>query len=235
MAATNSRGVALGQAAVNAGDENAAARDLITRLGRQALARTVITADAKHTSTAFIIETEAAGVFWLFAKRPATRQRLTTLPWHHAQADADDRNWGHRRAETRSLKILALDNGLRPDLMHAWQAIRLRRRRRPTGKPASIEVVYYLTTLPPADTTPATWRNSSADTGASRAESLWSGTSPSTRTTTARTGNAPGKLPLLRNTAITLHRQNGSTNIQPALRAGNRRSERLLHLLPEIA
>ena len=51
----------------------------------------------------------------------------------------------------------------------------------------------------------------------------------------ARTGNAPGNLAVLRNTAITLHRQNGATSIQPALRATNRKPERLLHLLPETA
>lgn len=62
VAAMNSRGEVVGQTAVDAGDENAAARALITRLGRQTLEGAVITADAKHTSTALITEAEAAGV-----------------------------------------------------------------------------------------------------------------------------------------------------------------------------
>lgn len=85
VAAMNSRGEVLGQTTVDAGDENTAARDLITRMGRKALAGTVITADAKHTSTAFIAEAEKIGAFWLLpikGNRPATHRRLKTLPWH---------------------------------------------------------------------------------------------------------------------------------------------------------
>lgn len=49
VAAMSSHGEILGPATVHGGNENAAARELLTRLGRQALTDTVITADAKHT------------------------------------------------------------------------------------------------------------------------------------------------------------------------------------------
>ncbi len=237
VAAMNSRGEVLGQTAVDAGDENAAARALLTRLGRQALQGTVITADAKHTSTALITEAEAAGAFWLLpvkGNRPATCQRLRTLPWNHSRTDTRDRTRGHGRAETRSLKVLALGDDLRPELFGARQAIRIRRWRRPTGKPASIEVVYYLTTLPATAADP--------DELARLIRGHWNieGRLHLVRDIAfnedhhrARTGNAPQNLAVLRNTAITLHRQNGATGIQPALRAGNRKPERLLDLLPE--
>ena len=118
---------------------------------------------------------------------------------------------------------------LRPELFGARQAIRIRRWRRPTGKPASIEVVYYLTTLPATVADP--------DDLARLIRGHWSieGRLHLVRDSAfnedhhrARTGNAPQNLAVLRNTAITLHRQNGATGIQPALRAGNRKPERLL-------
>lgn len=118
----NFRGEVLGQTAVDAGDENAAARALLTRPGREALQSAVIAADAKHTSTAFITETDNAGTFWLLpvtGNRLATLQRLTTLPWNHSRTDTRD----HGRAETRSLKVLALGDDLRPELFGARQAI----------------------------------------------------------------------------------------------------------------
>lgn len=119
-------------------------------------------------------------------------------------------------------------------MLGARQAICIRRWRRPKGKPASIETVHYLTNLPPdaAD----------ADDLAKLIRGHWGiegrlhlvrDVAFSEDRHRARTGNAPQNLAILRNTAITLHRQNGVTGIQPALRAGNRRPERLLDLLPE--
>ncbi|MCX2729116.1 ISAs1 family transposase [Saccharopolyspora sp. NFXS83] len=237
VAAMNSRGEVLGQTTVDAGDENTAARDSITRMGRKALAGTVITADAKHTSIAFITEAEKIGAFWqlpIEGNRPATYQRLKTLPWNQVRTDTHGRSRGHGRAKTRSLKVLVLDNDLRPELLGARQAIRIRRWRRPKGKPASVETVHYLTNLPPdaAD----------ADDLAKLIRGHWGieGRLHPVRDVAfnedrhrARTGNAPQNLADRRNAATTLHRQNGATRIQPALRAANRRPERLLHLLPE--
>lgn len=117
----------LGQAAVHAGDENTAARGLLTRLGRKALSGTVITADAQHTSTAFTAETEEIGAYWLLpakGNRPGPHRWLTRLPWNHARADTHDRSRGHGRAETRTVKVLALDDNLRSELLGARQAVR---------------------------------------------------------------------------------------------------------------
>ncbi|MGI8310890.1 hypothetical protein [Saccharopolyspora hattusasensis] len=78
------RGEVLGQTEVEAGDENAAARDLLARLGRKALEKVVITADAKHAGATFVSEVEKVGAFWLLpveGNRPGLYQQLKTLPW----------------------------------------------------------------------------------------------------------------------------------------------------------
>lgn len=235
----NSRADVLGQAMVEGGDENAAARGLITRLERKVVEGAVITADAKHVSTAFITEAEAAKTFWLLpvkGNRPSTHQRLKTLPWSHARTDTHDHSRGHGRAETRSLKVFVVDNELRPELLGARQAIRIRRWRQPKGKPASIATVHYLTNLPPEAANP--------DDLAKLIRGHWGieGRLHLIRDVAfnedhhrARTGNAAHNLAALRNTAITLHRQSGATGIQTALRASSRKPERLLNLLPETA
>jgi predicted transposase YbfD/YdcC len=237
VAAMNSRGEVAGQAAVDGGDENAAARDLITRLGRKALRGTVITADAKHTSSSFIAAAGKVGAFWLLpvkGNRPATHQQLKALPWNHTRLDTHDRTRGHGRAETRSLKALALDDNLRSELLGACQAIRIRRWRRPKGKPASIETVHYLTDLPPTDATPDDLaRLIRGHWGIEGRLHLVRDLAFNEDHHRARTGNAPQNLAVLRNTAITLHRRNAATSIQPALRATGRKPERLLDLLPE--
>jgi predicted transposase YbfD/YdcC len=237
VAAMNSRGEVVGQAVVDAGDENAAARDLITRLGRKTLEGTVVTADAKHTGPAFVAEAEEAGALWLLpvkGNQPTLHQRLKTLPWNDTRLGEQNRGRGHGRAETRSLKVLALDEGLRPELLNARQALRIRRWRRPKDKPASIKTACYLTNLPPIAATPADL--------AERIQGHWAienrlhlirDVAFDEDRHRARTGNAPQNFAILRNTAITLHRQHGASHIRPALRAGNRRPERLLNLLPE--
>lgn len=235
----NSRGEVVGQVAADGGDENAAARDLLSRLGRKALEGKVITADAKHASSAFIAEAEAAGACWLLpvkGNRPGTHQRLKTLPWNNARLDTNDRTRGHGRAETRSLKVRTLDDNLRSELLGARQAVG-DPPLAPTGRqPASIETVHYLTNLPPADTTPDDLaRLIRGHWGIEARLHLVRDVAFNEDHHRARMGNAPQNLAVLRNTAITLHRQNGATGIQPALRAGNRRPERLLNLLPETA
>ncbi|QIZ38086.1 ISAs1 family transposase [Saccharopolyspora sp. ASAGF58] len=174
---------------------------------------------------------------WLLpvkGNRPRLHRRLTTLPWNNARLDTHDRSRGHGRAETRSLKVLILDDDLRSESLNARQAVQVRRWRRPNGKPASIETVHYLTNLPPATAGPDDLaRLIRGHWGIEGRLHLVRDVAFNEDHHRARTGNAPQNLAVLRNTAITLHRQNGATGIQPALRAGNRKPERLLDLLPE--
>lgn len=119
---------------MDAGDENAAARGLITRLGRKTLEGPVITADAKHTGPAFLAEADKAGAFWLLpvkGNQPTLHRRLKTLPWNDTRLGEQNRGRGHGGAETRTLKVLTLDEGLRPELLNARQALQNRRWRRP--------------------------------------------------------------------------------------------------------
>lgn len=140
---------------------------------------------------------------------------------------------GSGRTETRSLKVLALDNELRSKLLRAPQAIQIRRWRRPKGKPAAVETVHYLTNLPPADAGPEKLGKLIPGHSGIEGRLHLVRDAAYNEDHRARTGNAPQNLAVLRNTAITPHRQNGATGIQPALGAGNRKPERLLDLLPE--
>lgn len=132
------------------------------------------------------------------------------------------------------MKVLALDDNLRSELLGARQAVRVRRWRRPVGAPASIETVHYLTNLPPDTANPddlaklirGHWR---IETRLHLIRDVAYGEDHHR----AHTGNAPQNLAILRNTAITLHRRAGATGIQPALRATYRKPERLLDLLPK--
>ncbi|MEU5845313.1 ISAs1 family transposase [Saccharopolyspora shandongensis] len=161
-------------------------------------------------------------------------QQLKTLPWTRVRLGEGNRGRGHGRAETRSLKVLALDENLRTDLLGARQAIRIRRWRRPNGKAASIETVHYLTNLPPTSASPTELAELvQGHWGIENRLHLVRDVAFDEDRHRARTGNAPQNLAVLRNTAITLHRQAGATSIRPALRAGNRKPERLLGLLPE--
>lgn len=236
VAAMNERGEVLGQTTVDSGNENAATRTLLTQLGAGVLSGAVVTADAKHTGTAFTHLAEAAGACWLLpikGNQSGLHARLRGLPWSQAATSTHDRSRGHGRAETRGLKILTLDADLRTGLLGARQAIRIRRWRQHTGQAARIETVHYLTDLDPKTATP--------DEIAQLIRGHWGieNRLHHVRDTTwnedghqARTGHAPPNLAALRNAAITLLRRAGTTQIRPTLRALTRRPERLLDLLP---
>ncbi|WP_406500394.1 ISAs1 family transposase [Streptomyces sp. NBC_00846] len=84
VAATGANGSVLGQAQVVGGSENAAALDLIARLGPERLSGAVLTADAKHTSARFVAAAGAVEAFWLLPVKhnsPALHRKLAERPW----------------------------------------------------------------------------------------------------------------------------------------------------------
>ncbi|MGW1682658.1 ISAs1 family transposase [Saccharopolyspora sp. NPDC002376] len=120
---------------------------------------------------------------------------------------------GHGRAETRSLKVLTLDDNLRSELLGARQAVRIRRWRRPKDKPASIETVHYLTNLPPADTTPDDLaRLIRGHWGIEARLHVVRDVAFNEDHHRARIGNAPQNLAVLRNTAITARTEPPASN-----------------------
>lgn len=234
VAAYDHTGTVLGQVQVDGGDENAAVRDLIARLGGTVLTGAVVTVDAKHSGASLAAVTRAAGAHWLVpvkGNQPTMHNRLGDLPWPLVRQGDLRRQAARGRAETRTLKVLALaktdDYGI-----GARQAIRVQRWTRRAGR-SHRETVYYLTSLPPAAADPAALADHirghwSIENGLHHVRDL----AFDEDRHTARTGHSPANLACLRNTAITLHRRAGARQIRPALRATNRRPQRLTDLLP---
>lgn len=92
------------------------------------------------------------------------------------------------------MKFLTLEDNLRSELLRARQAVRIRRWRRPKGKPASIEAVHYLTNLPPSDTTRMTWPDWFRGTRAGARPHLVRDVAFNEDHHRARIGNAPQNL-----------------------------------------
>ena len=93
------------------------------------LAGVVVTADALHTQTAtatHLVE-ELHAHYVLTVKRNQKRlfTQVKALPWSQAPTLATTRDRGHGRAETRTLKAIALAG--RTGFPHAVQAVRVRR------------------------------------------------------------------------------------------------------------
>lgn len=233
VAAYDHDGTVLGQIQVDGGDENAAVRGLIGRLGRERLAGTVVTVDAKHTTAAFTGTVEAAGGHWLVpvkGNQPRMRAALHGLDWPEVRTGDQDRDHTHGRAATRTIKVLTTDPG--DFVIGARQAIRVQRWARREGR-THRETIYYLTSLQPTAADPVDlaglirghW---GIENGLHHVRDL----AFDEDRHTARTGHGPANLACLRNTAITLHRRAGKRWIRPALRATARRTTRLAQLIP---
>jgi hypothetical protein len=86
--------------------------------------------------------------------QPGLHAQLAALPWPDIPPADDARNHGHGRAEWRTLKVTSMTIGLL--FPHAAQAIQIIRRRKPPGaKKWSTETVYAITSLSPAQASPA--------------------------------------------------------------------------------
>lgn len=194
----------------------------------------VVTADAMHcqrdTATA-IRKRGGHYILTVKANQPSLRARVKALPWKEIPPLAVTRERGHGRQDTRTLKATELTSGI--GFPGAVQVLRLTRTRttRKTGK-RTRETVYAITSLAAADAAPeriATWlrghwaienqlhwiRDVDYDEDRSR----------------VRTGSAPQLMATLRNTAISLLRLAGHTNIAAALRHHTRDFNRPIELL----
>jgi hypothetical protein len=149
-----------------------------------------------------------------YVDSPAASGRL---PWREITLDHHDRTRAHHRLEIRRLKTVAFAHLDYPDARQALQVVRWRKDF--TSGKLTIERVYLITSLPPGTATGpqlAAWFR-----GHWKIENL----SHHVRDRTFHEDDSKihvGRLPRimagLRNPAISVHRQDGRTNIAAALR-----------------
>ncbi|MEV7144789.1 ISAs1 family transposase [Streptomyces tauricus] len=132
----------------------------------------VITADALHTHrahAAWLVEQKKAH-YLLVVKRnqPTLHDALRVLPWQQVTARHYEREAGHGRRETRSVRTLTVTS-LDLDFPHVLQAAKIHRHRtdRTTGK-TTRETVYAITDLPARDASPQAIGKLARSSGASR-------------------------------------------------------------------
>ncbi len=225
-------GVVLGQVAVTAkSNEIPAVRDLLAGFDPDDLRGCVITLDAMHTQTDTAETILAAGADYVFtvkSNQPKLLARLKALPWSKVPAHRSTTT-GHGRRATRTIKVIDA-----PDwtgFTGAAQVAQLRRTVTKAGK-KSVEVVYLITSAGHAAAPPATLAGWVQGHWAVENRLHWvrDVTYDEDRSQT-RTGTAPHVMATLRNTAITLLRLAGWTNIAAGLRHHARNPERALTCL----
>ena len=191
----------------------------------------MITVDAMHTQTDTAITiTDAGGdyVFTVKANQPNLYAACKNLPWRDVRSHATVQT-GHGRRAHRAIKVLTAPDWV--TFAAAAQVAQIRRTTTRAGK-KTVEIVYIITSAdhraaPPAVLAawvqghwgienPLHWvRDVTYDEDRSR----------------VRTGNAPQVMATLRNTAISLHRLTGATNIAASLQHHAAQTERPITLL----
>ncbi|WP_295702378.1 ISAs1 family transposase [Lapillicoccus sp.] len=209
-------GTVVGQVAVAAkSNEIPAVRDLLACFD---LAGVVVTVDAMHTqveTAQAIIDAGGDYLFTVKKNQPTLHRACKDLPWN-AVPDHRVTTRGHGRQVTRTIKVVTA-----PAWVHfagAAQVAQVRRTVTRHGK-KSVEVVYLITSAdhhaaPPA--TLAAWVQGHWGIE-NRLHWVRDVTYDEDRSQ-VRTGNSPQVMATLRNTAISLLRQAGWTNIATALR-----------------
>jgi predicted transposase YbfD/YdcC len=219
-------GVVLGQLAVaDKSNEIPAVRDLLARFDPVDLHGCVITVDAMHTQTDTAEAILAAGADYVFTvkgNQPGLHKKLKTLPWRDVPAHTTTDTTRGRRT-TRTIKVAQAPTW--SGFTGATQVAQVRRTRTIKGN-KSVEVVYLITSAshhaaPPvvlASWVKNHWRIEN------RLHWVRDVTYDEDRSQ-VRTGNTPHVMASLRNTAITLLRLTGWTNIAAATRHHARNPE----------
>ncbi|MET7573976.1 ISAs1 family transposase [Streptomyces sp. NPDC005492] len=116
------------------------------------LADTVVTFDALHSVKAnitWLVETKKAHYIAVIkTNQPTAYAQLAALPWTSIKVQHTASATAHGRRESRSIKTCAIADNLGGIAFpHAHLAIRVHRRRKPTGRPETRENVYAVTSL----------------------------------------------------------------------------------------
>ncbi|WP_246212231.1 ISAs1 family transposase [Streptomyces abyssomicinicus] len=124
------------------------------------LADAVVTFDALHSVKAnitWLVETKEAHYIGVIkTNQPLAYAQLRALPWTPIAIQHTASRTAHGRRESRSIKTCSIAGNLSGiSFPHAALAIRVHRRRKPTGKPESRESVYAVTSLDSHQVAPA--------------------------------------------------------------------------------
>lgn len=123
---------------------------LLDQIADADLTDMVITADALHAQRAHAVylveQRQAHYLFTVKDNQPTLAAQLRALPWKQVPVLHRQSDRGHGRHEIREVQVVTVNDLLFP---HARQVVRIRRRRRrPSTKTWSTEIVYAITDLP---------------------------------------------------------------------------------------
>ncbi|MFE0696661.1 ISAs1 family transposase [Streptomyces sp. NPDC058869] len=201
------------------------------------LVGTVVTFDALHSVKAnitWLAETKKANYIAVIkTNQPTAYVQLVTLPWTSIKVQHTASATGHGRRESRSIKTCAIADNLGGIAFpYARLAIRIHRRRKPTGEPESRETVYAVTSLYIHQTTLADL--ATAIRGHWRIENFSHCIRDITfaeDASTVHTGTAPRAMATFRNLAIGTLKILGADNIAKTTRALRHEPDRALAIL----
>lgn len=233
-AVTHHRALTLAQAEVGAKtNETAHFRPLLEPLD---LDGSLVTFDALHSVQAnvtWLVETKNAHYIAMIKRnQPTAYRQLAALPWPAIAVQHTASSTGHGRHESRSIKTCGIADELGGIAFpHARLALRVHRRRRPTGRRETRETVYAVTSLDAHQATPA--ELAAAVRGHWSIEALHHvrDVTYAEDASTLHTGTGPRAMATFRNLAIGLLKILGATNIAKTTRAIRDQPERALPLL----
>ena len=181
-----------------------------------------VTADALHTCrehAKWLVETKKAH-YLLVVKRnqPTLHAAVRSLPWKQVTARRYDRNIGHGRRETRSVRALTV-SGLGLDFPHVTQAAKIVRYRVDvkTGK-ITRKTVYVITDLPSTTASPQLIAQLARSQWEIEAVHHVRDTTFTEDASKIRTGHGPANMATLRNFTISTLRTADHRSIAAGLR-----------------
>ncbi|MFI6355584.1 ISAs1 family transposase [Streptomyces sp. NPDC050743] len=201
------------------------------------LAGTVVTFDALHSVKAnitWLVETKKAHYIAVIkTNQPTAHAQLAALPWTSIKVQHTASATAHGRHESRSIKTCAIAGNLGGIAFpHAHLAIRVHRRRKPTGRPETRENVYAITSLAAHQTCPADLAAAiRGHWGIENSSHYIRDVTFAEDTSTIHAGTAPRAMATIRNLAIGTLKILGADNIAKTTRAIRYEPERALAIL----
>ncbi|MFD4144490.1 ISAs1 family transposase [Streptomyces sp. NPDC058572] len=186
------------------------------------LTGTVVSADALHTRrehAKWLVEVKNAHYLLVVkANQPKLQAAIKALPWKEVTARRYDRERGHGRRETRSVRALTV-TGLGLDLPHVVQAVKILRHRTDlkTGK-VTRQTIHAITDMTAGEASPQLIGRIARAQWAIEAVHHVRDTTFAEDASKIRTGHGPENMATLRNLAINTLRDAGHHNIAAGLR-----------------